>query len=363
MAITVQVSQLGLACIPDKYAAEVVDAIRIFPPHKDAFNQVSRYLRNGGAAVLGGDWPDIVQLAQLIASREREIIPHVKDARARKLAARNLRQRILTLADALPLSTTSPADLPGLLGEVELPDLPILLPVDEAVNLVSSVESLFRVEPLEIDLLNHPDVLTPRSQETIALMCAAIDSVAAGLPDRAEVLDMGCGSGVLSIAVAMKLRDREVSVTACDVLPEALALTRLNVRRQAQLGSISSCSVRTARPGDLFENVADRQFDLLIFNAPWVVAPAHNRAELALNDENQSTIRRFLSQSPAHLRPEGRIIVGYADNSGPKAIARLEEFIAEAGLRTREVLKDRVKTYRSRRPWQSIFAYILERND
>ena len=94
---------------------------------------------------------------------------------------------------------------------------------------MSSVECLFRVEPLEIDLLNHPDVLTPRSQETIALMCAAIDSVAAGLPDRAEVLDMGCGSGVLSIAVAMKLRDREVSVTACDVLPEALALTRLNV--------------------------------------------------------------------------------------------------------------------------------------
>ncbi|HEY8348328.1 MAG TPA: hypothetical protein VIM13_00640 [Clostridia bacterium] len=49
---------------------------------------------------------------------------------------------------------------------------------------------------------------------------------------------------------------------------------------------------RNEEAGDLFSPVSDAKYDLIIFNAPWVKAPAKNRAELALSDKRHETIRR-----------------------------------------------------------------------
>jgi len=248
-------------------------------------------------------------------------------------------------------------ELAGLLGETELPELPVLLPLAEAERL-ATCEAPFHVQALGLSLLTHPDVMTPRSTETIELMCKAIDSVL-NLTGHARVLDMGCGSGVLSIAAALRPGNQSITVTATDILPEALALTRLNVKFLEEERPAVAGRVRTTAGGDLFEPLFRQQFNLILFNAPWVVAPAHNRAVLALNDDSQSTIRRFLQNCPEHLLPGGRVIVGYADNSGPGAISRLELFIKESGLQVVNVFKDKIKTYRSQRPWQTIYAYVL----
>lgn len=361
MSIIVQVSQLGPACLPVKYATGVLEGpIRLFSLNKDALNQARRFLRNGGSVVLHGDWQEVTRLTEQLTSRASELIPRVNDARARKQALRQLPQRLLTTVESIAAAGLLPGELAGLLGESELPPLPVLVPVDEACRLTTSRESLFQVHSLGVDLLTHPDVLTPRSGETIELMCSAIDRVAEQLPERGQVLDMGCGTGVLTIATALRFSSQPAIITATDILPEALALTRLNVQRLQAEGRGLGCSVRTTEGGDLFAPLNGQQFDLIIFNAPWVTAPAHNRAELALNDQSQSTIRRFLKQCPEHLLPGGRIIVGYADNSGPKSIGRLDEFILESGLRTIDILKNRIKTYRSHRPWQNIYAYIME---
>jgi len=361
MSIIVQVSQLGQACLPQKYAYGLhTGPTRLFTPHKDIVNQCCRFLRNGGAVVLNGSWQDVSGLAQALSTYENELIPHLKDARARKQALRELRQRLLTTADSLPGELIPSGELAGLLGETELPALPVLLPIEEAARLTANGAALFHVEALGVNLLTHPDVLTPRSGETIELMCKAIDSVAVGLPDKPQVLDMGCGSGVLSIAAAIRLDRHYAAVTAADILPEALALTRLNVNRLENAGQCPANRVTTTVAGDLFQPLSEQRFDLIMFNAPWVAAPAHNRAELALNDHSQSTIRRFLESCPQHLHLGGRVIVGYADNSGPKAIARLEQFISDSGLQVVDVLKDRIKTYRSQRPWQNVYAYVLE---
>ena len=363
MSIIIQVSQLGPACLPRKYSFGLQNGpVRMFTQSKDILTQACRFLRNGGTVVFNGSWKEVSGLAHVLSNREHELVPHVKDARTRRQILRELRQRLLTTTDSLPASAILPSELAGLLGETELPALPVLLPVEEAARLIDMGNTTFHVRALGLDLLTHPDVLTPRSSETIELMCKAIDSVAEQLPQHAKVLDMGCGSGVLSIAAALRLgnRDASVAVTATDILPEALALTRLNVQRVDTEGSSVASKIRTTVGGDLFAPLAGQRFDLIMFNAPWVAALANNRAELALNDHSQGTIRRFLQGCPEHLLPGGSVIVGYADNSGPKAIARLEQFVRESGLQIVDVLKDRIKTYSSQRPWQTIYAYVIE---
>ena len=111
--------------------------------------------------------------------------------------------------------------------------------------------------------------------------------------------------------------------------------------------------------GDLFEPFTSKQFDIVIFNAPWVVARVRNRSELAIHDEKQQTLRRFFEQVPNHLKPDGKILLGYADASGPKAISNLETIIAESGFTYSNIIKRRVATHRSKRKWEHIQVYVL----
>ena len=147
----------------------------------------------------------------------------------------------------------------------------------------------------------------------------------------------------------------QVEVYASDLLPEAVATTRLNVQRL--LPDIRAIAVMPA--GDLFAPFFSHQFDVIIFNAPWVVARGRNRAELAIHDEKQKTVKRFLAEVSNFLKPDGAVLLGYADASGPKAIENLEAIIAEAGFRVDTRFKRRVATHRSKRKWEQIQVYVL----
>lgn len=132
-------------------------------------------------------------------------------------------------------------------------------------------------------------------------------------PVAPAVLDMGCGSGVCALVAARVWPN--ATVMATDHLIEAIATTRMNAERLEAHGLIRPGAVRVAEPGDLFANLGDSRYDLIIFNAPWVAAPSRNRAETALCDGGQATVRRFLREAVAHLNPGGRLILGYANHS------------------------------------------------
>ena len=100
---------------------------------------------------------------------------------------------------------------------------------------------------------------------------------------------------------------------------------------------------------------------MIIFNAPWVVARVRNRAELAIHDEKQETVKRFFVQVSDFLKPDGAVLLGYADASGPKAIENLEAIIAEAGFSVGTVFKRRVATHRSKRKWEQIRVSVLHK--
>lgn len=357
----VEVSGLGTAFLPEKFADAVTDnPVRRFEAEDGNRNQAMKFLKRGGTIVLSGAWADVRALQQGILKHESELLPDVSDRRDRMLATRHLHQRVLTTLDCAPIvnGDVTPTELPGFMGEASLPDdLPVLLPVEEAERLLTIPDNECFVRSIDANVIAHPDVLVPLSQETIDIVCEAIRSCKGHLPSSPRVLEIGCGSGVLCAAVWQILG--QPSITASDILPEAAATARMNWRRLCSIGKAGPEDALTTFTGSLFDTVQGQLFDLIIFNAPWVVAPARTRLELALNDEDQSTIRGFVMGSPAHLSPGGRVIVGYADNSGPKAMTRLEESYSAAGLVIENVYKDRIHTRRAKRQWQSIFAYVL----
>lgn len=360
MGSLINISRFGLAWLPAKFDNANAGGFKRFLPDKDVLNQAGRYVRLGGNAVLSGQWEVIDQIAGELAGR---LATPMHNCCVRR-SGKELGSGVYTLLSEVPSAQTwPPAVALGLLGEVDVPPWPVALPLAEARKLNALARSGCSVPAISADLLVPPDVLAPRSNATIELLVRAISETAASLPDSPHVLDMGCGSGVLTVAALQRLAELRPIVTASDILPEALAVTRLNLERCSRLGLIDGSRAMTARAGDLFQQLDEMVYDLIIFNAPWVIAPSRNRAELALNDAGQQTIRRFLRECPQHLSKDGQLIVGYSDNSGVKAVENLELAIAESGLTVVAVAKDRIKTYRADRSWQGILAYRLMRAD
>jgi release factor glutamine methyltransferase len=85
---------------------------------------------------------------------------------------------------------------------------------------------------------------------------------ALSLPAGARVVDVGTGSGAVALALAHERPD--LSVTATDVSPDALAVARANAER---LGLSSVAFVRS----DLLEGVSG-PWDAVVANLPYVSA-------------------------------------------------------------------------------------------
>jgi release factor glutamine methyltransferase len=111
-------------------------------------------------------------------------------------------------------------------------------------------------------ILVGPAVLIPRP-ETEELVAVAVDSIPRG--NRTNVLDIGTGSGCISIAIA-RLRP-DAHVTAIDISSEAIDLARHNARLNKvdiDFVCIDGMAVGVA------ERLGIAQFDLVVSNPPYI---------------------------------------------------------------------------------------------
>ena len=369
-------SDLGEVFIPAQFRELASDdaSLRHFTDSNlGQLDRIFKHLRRGGVAVLSGQWDRIVEVLDYVERKKKELAPRIeKPKRRRDFNRRDKRpnpkesaaamSRLMCYADATGnLQIDPPPNLPYLLELVgENPDTnegrPFLLPIATVQKLETALCQEYPIPALGSSLVAFENVLSPRSQETIACFQDGLQAIKKHLPQRADVLEVGCGSGCLTLLTAQELGELEVEICASDLLPEAVATTRYNLSRCSN----HSVSIQLLQSGDLFDPLpAGQRFNLIIFNAPWVVSRARNRAELAIHDENQRILRRFFDDAPQYLKPEGRILLGYADASGPKAIQNLEGIISSAGFGVESQQTKRVATHRAKRKWEHIVVYEL----
>ena len=384
-----RIGDIGDVYVPTQFreiAAEAASWKLFTRSELGQLNRIFTRLRRDGVAVLSGDWEQITAVMEYIERKKDELIrPSREGGRERKRVGRDKRKRKshsgladvnLTQERADPLSGLMCwADPAGTLQVTPSPNLPYLLewvgenqganeghpfliPAAKIQKIQRALAVTYPIHALGMSLVASENVLPPHSQETVELFQRGLQSVKPHLPRNATVLDMGSGCGCLTLLAAQEVGDLGVKIYASDLLPEAVATTRLNLLHFADVHNAAS-QIQLMPAGDLFQPVSGRRFDLVIFNAPWVVSRARNRAEVAIHDEKQQTLHRFFDDLPRYLNLGGRLLIGYADASGSRAIARLEAMINAANLTVLNRFKERVATHRTKRKWENITVYEL----
>ena len=369
------VSNIGELYVPVECRDAVFARARVkLFAHQDLrhLNRIFTHIRHGGVAVVEGRWEQITDVMDYIQRHKQDLVQHAqretqsRDRRASRgrSTSRALQEalaRLMCWADADGVLQVEPSPvLPYLLELAGEPsgvnaEKPFLLSLTKIQQIQDALAETYPIHALNASLVASENVLAPRSQETIACFQEALQHIRENNP-AAVVADIGCGSGCLTLLARQELGE-QAHIYASDLLPEAVATTKLNLQRLLSDPDV----VHVMPPGDLFDPFSSHRFDTVIFNAPWVVARVRTRAELAIHDEKQETVKRFFAQVSDFLKPDGTILLGYADASGPKAIRNLETLIAEAGFQVDTLFKRRVATHRSKRKWEQIRVYVLRR--
>ncbi len=175
------------------------------------------------------------------------------------------------------------------------------------------------------DFTVTPAVLIPRPETELV-----VETALEKLDDPgACVVDVGTGSGCIALTLAAERPDWQVS--AVDISDDALAVCRANADRLA-LKRVEILQ------GDLLAPVADRRFDAVVSNPPYVAAkdPHLTRGDLrfepglALSADRQGleVIERLLDQAVTCLHPGGWLIIEH----GHQQAATVRQLFSQAGL-------------------------------
>ncbi len=188
------------------------------------------------------------------------------------------------------------------------------------------------------DFAVGPGVLIPRP-ETETLVDAAKEICLcpsrqghSGAGNPVDVLDLGTGSGV--IAVTLALEAPTANVTATDLSDAALEIARANA---ASLGA----RVEFLQ-GAWYAPLAGRRFDLIVSNPPYVAARDTHLEEGdlrfeprgALTDESADgldSIRAIVAGAARHLKPGGCVLMehGYNQAGAVAALLRAAGFTTD----------------------------------
>jgi release factor glutamine methyltransferase len=160
----------------------------------------------------------------------------------------------------------------------------------------------------------------PETEELVELLKSGIRN------PESEILDVGTGSGVIALTLAMEFSEAKIS--GIDISEDALDLAgknagRLNLRDRVRFFK-----------SNLLENV-DGVFDLIVANLPYIAArDRHMLSREVLHDpevalfaggQGDELVRALIDQAPARLRPGGMLALEIGLDQSEALFSRLAE--------------------------------------
>lgn len=163
-----------------------------------------------------------------------------------------------------------------------------------------------------------------------------------------RVLDMGCGSGVIGISLALELKALQPQVVLADVSSAALDLALENATAlAARVRTYRSDLFSAWQPAESEEDtriVPPSPFDLVLANLPYV--PEGEKVALEVQHDPATAlyggadgldiIRRFVTDALPHLAPGALVLLEVGHDQGEQVC----ELMCEAGYERVELRKD-----------------------
>lgn len=296
-----------------------------------------RAVSEGVGLVWRGDYHQARQLLQALDRRlQKKPAPGASAAETfhqlRKQQAERARRLNLLLLPFEPGHRLPLRRAPGgaaaaaALGEV---DQPYLLPLREFLGMVGAWE--WQQRGIALPQLGgerlHPrwGVFAPTRHEYLDLVMQA------SLPPQGLTVDVGTGTGVLTLLLARRGR---APLLATDTNPAALACAAENLARFGVQAELQAAS--------MFGSA--REAMLIVCNPPWLPGKVSSPLDAAVYDPDSQMLRAFLAGAAERLAPSGEawlILSDLAERLGLREPGQLERWITDGGLRVIERLQAR----------------------
>lgn len=137
--------------------------------------------------------------------------------------------------------------------------------------------------------------------------------------ERKEILDLGCGYGIVGIAIKKKYPESDI--TMVDVNERAVKMSKLNCRENKV-----ECSIFKS---NIFSNseISDKKFDVILTNPPF--------------SAGKSLCIEFIKESCSHLNKNGSLQLVAPHNKGGESLKKImldffgnvEELAKKSGFR------------------------------
>jgi methylase of polypeptide subunit release factors len=201
------------------------------------------------------------------------------------------------------------------LARLGLKDLAGVNPVENAEAHLAHAQSLgvagrFEVDGLKIDA--PAGVYHPRPESSSLMFVRNI--LALTSPRNFRALEIGTGSGAVALFLARRFG---ADVLATDIAEIALDAAKANAE-------MNGVAIRILR-SDLFDEVHERDFDLIVFNTPLVdQAPVTEWDGGTLCDPGGELLERFVRQVGDFLAPHGFALFSLSSNAAYEKLEGVE---------------------------------------